>query len=472
MRRYVGAIFLYIVVISLVLRLINLNYNSPHPDEAIYQVIGLLGVFERDWGTLNASTWMAGDAHLYPSISGISAQIGGVLASRLFNIMLGIFSLFYVYRITEILTPTKKYRYLAGLIATFLVGVSAVSIYVSRLATYDMPSFFLAVAGSERLLAASLHSKDGKVFFQASLMLFLSVVFKIITGPFVALLVICSYIYNRGNKKVFYYWKRYLAMPLLIFGVFYTLINLQSYIAYLGSQVGREYISTLTILSETAKYLGIYLLVLVAGVIKMLRDGNSKLLLMLIGLSSVTLMTHIVTHRLATLDKHIYLSIVPISIIFAVGFAGITTRLKRKFGHYAVWSLACLLILVYEIVQVSTFTDWNNSTELVNYLQARVVNGEKILSQEGPPVMLGVYNQNFPANVTTFDWFQYRGNEDITSYGEAVRDGYFKYIELQPNEDWDETRKREIIDEVEESMGDIYSLAYEGNGFYLYERNY
>lgn len=465
-----GILFFLVILVSIVVRLIGIT-NSPHTDEAIYQIIGRLGVFHRDWGTLSAGLWMAGDFYIYPSVSALTSQLGGVVGSRLFNIMLGVFCLVYSYRITLMLNPYKKNAELGGLIAAFLVGVSWVSIYVSRLATYDMPSFFLILAGIERLVAGSKNSKDGKTFFQSSLLLFLGSITKIISLPVALLAILISGIAVWKNKKILFYWKRYLLAPFVIIGVFYLLINYSSYLVYFSGQVGREYAEPFSVFRGFIDYLGPYVYLYLASSFMLFYKRNLWLWLVLTSMATAILGVHFLSNRLATLDKHLYFSVVSISVMFGIALSGYYHKFEsNKLG--IILLISALGLLLFEFNKSQESFAWNSTHEVGQYLESRIIQGDKVLTQEGPPIMLALFDKNFPANITTFDWFSYRGDESLFAYEQAVKDGYFKYVEVQPDMVYPSGRKKEILGLITSSMEDIYTLTYSDGGHQIYERNY
>ncbi|MCL5432698.1 MAG: hypothetical protein M1524_01095 [Patescibacteria group bacterium] len=54
------AFLLLILTFAFVVRIININYNTAFNDEAIYVVIGRMGLFTNDWWSYGAKLWMAG----------------------------------------------------------------------------------------------------------------------------------------------------------------------------------------------------------------------------------------------------------------------------------------------------------------------------------------------------------------------------------------------------------------------------
>ena len=96
-KKIIGFLLAVILIISFLLRVVNLNYNSPFNDEAVYIVIGKMGVFGGDWFSYNAKNWMAGFPYFYPTLTALSYITGGIVGSRFLSVMFGIMSIEAVY---------------------------------------------------------------------------------------------------------------------------------------------------------------------------------------------------------------------------------------------------------------------------------------------------------------------------------------------------------------------------------------
>src|SRR3989304_10223442 len=81
-----------IAAASFLIRAVNLSYNSPFNDEAIYIVIGKMGLFGGDWTSYNAASWMAGLPFLYPPLAGVGFELGGIVGARMLSVVFGVLS--------------------------------------------------------------------------------------------------------------------------------------------------------------------------------------------------------------------------------------------------------------------------------------------------------------------------------------------------------------------------------------------
>ena len=109
-EKRLDALYLGIIITTFLIRVINLNYNSAFNDEGIYIVVGRMGLFENDWSSYGANFWMAGLPYIYPPLSALAFQTGGLIGSRLLNIFFGVFLVEEIYRLFD-----KKTNQVAGI---------------------------------------------------------------------------------------------------------------------------------------------------------------------------------------------------------------------------------------------------------------------------------------------------------------------------------------------------------------------
>src|SRR3989344_196804 len=113
----------YALFLSVIIRIcFNLAYNSPFNDEAIYIVLGKLGVFQNDWTSYDAISWASGWEYIYPAITAIAYQTYGIIGSRLLNTLFGLMMLEVSVRfITKISKAhSMKIYSIASLLVLFL----------------------------------------------------------------------------------------------------------------------------------------------------------------------------------------------------------------------------------------------------------------------------------------------------------------------------------------------------------------
>src|SRR3989344_1864897 len=122
-QRILIALTVMVFIFAFLVRFINLNYNSPFNDEAIYVVVGQSGLFLGDWVSYNAASWMAGHPYFYPSITAIAYKIGGIAQSRFVNVAFGILTLYTIYQIIIILYERGNKKLFRPFMFPFLYSI-------------------------------------------------------------------------------------------------------------------------------------------------------------------------------------------------------------------------------------------------------------------------------------------------------------------------------------------------------------
>ena len=103
MPKFYFILFFLIILASFAVRVYNLNYNSPFNDEAVYIVVGKLQIFQKDFWSYNANAWMGGNSFFYPTASALAYVSGGIVGSRLLNVLFGVLAVMEVVLILALL---------------------------------------------------------------------------------------------------------------------------------------------------------------------------------------------------------------------------------------------------------------------------------------------------------------------------------------------------------------------------------
>lgn len=471
-----------LLAIAFVLRVINLNYNSPFNDEAIYVVIGRLGLFEWDWTSYNTSSWMAGIPFFYPTLAALSYVTGGIVGARLLNIFFGVLTLEAIFMIAFFITNGSfKEKFIAGMVSASLVGGSAVSYYVSRIATYDMPSYYFLFLGIAFLFHLQKDNVNkNKWYFLSFLSLFISFGMKVTTGYFyLPPIIVLSYIMARaGKSKQIKQWKKYFLIPLLICMSLYLASHLSTVGVFFNSQVvardKADLISVLNVFADNSNYIWIFYTL---GTVGLFLKKQWKIWLILTAASLWVLAGHIVAARVPTLDKHTFLSVSFISILVGVGVVYLVKYLpKRKMlRSFVIGNFVGFIVLFWYVsyLKAQEYNHlWTDSSDVLTYLQEHTHSGDKLLTELGSTTILYTYNENHPTNVTTFDWFEYQEASGQDAYLSGVKDGYFDLIVLESQNKPKSENNKSIHQLVIENMGDLYYKSYDKEGFYIYEKQY
>jgi hypothetical protein len=470
--------FSLIVIAALAVRFINLNYNSAFNDEAIYVVLGKLGAFQGDWWTYNAQSWMAGQPFIYPTLSAMAYVTDGIVGSRALNVFFGVLEIEAIFIITYLLAKSKPQveRLTAALIAAATIGGSAVGLYVSRLATYDMLSFYLLFMGILFLLIAQLRNVNlGRWYFLAMVSILLSFFTKIVVAAYIPIIVIYSgYMARKLKGEQWHFWKVYFAGPLAICMLAFLYFNWVPLQNYIHSQAGRDdssYSKILSIYWENSKFE--WMLWAVAS-IGLFIKCQWKLWLSWTLLALVILSLHLFSRRWPTLDKHTFLSITFLFPLIGIGFSNLIFAFKLKVWRYGLASIAVTALLSFWISSYSLLPSynnlWHNANPMLTYMHDHTNTGDKVLAEVGAAAILANYDHNFPANTVTFDYFEYKHETGQPAYLHAIKDGYFSTIELDGGDSTTGLQHSSMHNIVLKNISDNYRLDYKTNNFIVYER--
>lgn len=454
------------IALAIGVRFLNIGYNTAFNDEAIYIVIGKLGLFQWDWWSYNAKSWMAGLPYIYPPLAAIASQSYGIVGARLLSVFMSILILEEVYRFTRTFyIYEKKHANLAGLIAAFFAGFAAVGLFVSRLATYDALSILLLLFSINLLVSAHTRN-DGRDYFLSALAIFFAIATKIIIAAYIPLLLMLSLAHVR-QPVIRALWARYFIAPLGILLLCLVLINADGFLMYAKSQIGREYISLSAIVAafwRNAKYA--ILLGVPAMAAGMVWGERGKIILLAAAASMIPTI-HFITHRLATLDKHSFLFIIFMSVIIG---HGISVLLYQKYLQLAGTCVLIAAALFYMRAEARYLDElehgWINADAMLAVLAEHTRLGNKVLSEQGASTILYLYNKIPPENVTTFDWMEYQGMTGEDAYLQAVRDGYFDFIEL------DGQFNPNLAAKIQPELEGKYSRVYFETPFEIYARSF
>jgi putative effector of murein hydrolase LrgA (UPF0299 family) len=466
-----------LILVTFTIRLVNLDYNTPFNDEAIYVVVGKMGIFERDWWTYNASVWIPGLQYFYPSLTAIAYTFGGIAGSRFLNVFFGVLMVEVVFFLTMFLfEKIDKKAVIAGIIAASLAGGSEISHYVSRLATYDMPSFTLLFLGLLLYQAAPFANQTGKWYFLSAVSLSLAYLTKIISGLYLPLIILYSYFAVRKHTPDLIFWKKYFLIPILAILAAFIILSFDALYTYYRSQGGLTKSTTLEVLQFVWKNTYLVWTFWLIGTAGMLLSRNFKIWAFYSFCGLMIIFFHLTSSRIQSFDKHILLLITFLSIPAGVGISNLIYLVKNKIWQiFMLFLISTLLVLywIYGVTQLGKFNhQWQNLSVVEQQLPKLVQNGDKVLVESGAAAILSIYDKNYPPNTTTFDWLDYQGVTSDEAYALAVRDGYFDVIQLEGQDKPKSERNKAINRIVRANLSTNYQLVFADQGFLLYERRF
>lgn len=479
-RKLFSTISVILFCIFFITRIINLNYNSPFGDEAIYIVIGRLGIFHGDWDSLNPLTWMGGIPYLYPSLSALFYKISGLAASRFLSVLFFIGVLFAVYKIAYLMYPGKdiKHKSIASLLSITILGISPVSFYVSRMATYDMASFFFLSLGSYFLLRSSQsRTYPGKYYFLSAILISSGFFFKYIVAVFIPMLIIFSWFSIRNRtwyrKKV---WLMYFFTPVLIFMGGFLLISYPSLITFYQTQVEADVRSGLNdVIDIFVSESNLTLIFFLIGSIGILIKKGFSQLLILSSIPAAILSIHLINSRTHTLDKHTFLAVEAFALVGGIGIAACYEMLKGKYKQ-AFKILLIIILTAYSNFSINKYEKynhlWENEHQVLSFAKDRVENHNIVLSETGATTQLYFFEKIAPMEINSFDWVVYGDYEGEEALAHGTKDGYFDTIILKNNNDSKMSRNAAYHSIVKNNTDGLYTSIFTNSHYEVLERNY
>lgn len=469
-------IFVGLIILAFGVRGLNLDYNAPFADEAIYVVMGRLGLFQWDWTSFAAGDWMAGSLFAYPPLTALAYTMGGIIGSRFLNVVFGTLTVVAVGKIAQKLAP-EAYSKLALTTTVAVMALSGIPVAVSRLATYDMPAFFLFFLSLNYLLEAlGARRRSGRLYFLSAAGLILGIFTKITVIFYAPLVLLLALILARKNgKKQNFLFRRYYLGTLLVLGSIYLLTHYQGLLSYVQTHGAVENVEIITIFEGIKDYLILLLPLWSLATFELISQKQTKLWLGLNLGAGWIIVIHMLTHRLSTLDKHLFFTYAFVAIMAGVGLAFSLQTSKRwwqKVQLTQTWAI--VLILGYaSLVQGYKYGfGWIDNGRVVEYITAKTNQDDLILSVEGPVTMMSVYDLNHPLHVTTYDWLSYRQSEGLEAYAQAMSDAYFNYVLIYQDSALISDNFREVQTAIKSNKDDSYQLVYQDQFYQLYQRRY
>jgi len=414
------------------IRAVNLNFNSPFLDEAIYINLGRQ-FWSGNWSSLSESiSWVGGFPFFYPPLAAAFFAFGGIVTSRFLNVILGVASAYLIYKFTYELFPIedKKQRLLAGIIAAALMATSAIPIVYSRQTMLDNLSIFLFLAGS-LFLARAIYEGERDSYIRSAISLFGAFLAKYIAVIYIPLLLILTlYLATRTGKKYILegifksFW-----LPLVLLTLVFVSINFESLTGFFASKTSGHSGSFFGIIWSYLKYSPLIFAASVPSIYFIIKKKATGLALILSLGALLPLFAHITIGEGSSVHQHSVFA-----LLFLLPTIGIASgSLINKYKYPAVLAIGLFIFLNFiismpKVKALETF--WPNTNEAVKFLRSDVVPGDQVLAESEDSIALGLSNKLPQENIEgPFD-FTYRNLKGVDAYQSAVNDGYFNYIEL------------------------------------------
>lgn len=449
-----------VVGIALLIRLANLSFNAPFIDEALYIVLGKKIILSHDIGS-DPFSWISGMPYLYPSLAGLSYMIGGLVGARLFSAVLGITSVWFLYRVGLQLFVGKSvsvYGRIAALLGGFFLAIEPIHGWLSRMAMMDMLAFALFLGGL-LLTIETAHDNNKLKAYLAGILFFLGFLAKYSVAlmlPVVSVWIVYRFTRHSRQRALLYT----LVIVSALVGA-YGVWKFDKLASFLNTQTFTEdtAASLITISSTIFKYTWVWLLPGAIGLWHLMKQ-NRELGILLSGIVLVPVVVHLLTLNGPTLVQNLIFSVAGLCLFAGLGFAAVISR-SRKIG-IAVTAIFILFALFNSTHKRSDLEHlWPNYDLVTDYLVEVVEPDDRILVQADDIAVLALEDVLPIEQITGPYGFSYEELKDDEAYKHAVEDGYFTYIQLDRPDSW-------FAQIIEPTLSDQYELVYQKENFVVY----
>ncbi|HLD01554.1 MAG TPA: hypothetical protein VJC10_01635 [Patescibacteria group bacterium] len=465
--KFPTGILALILLISLAIRVYNLNYNSPFLDEAQYIVLGQK-VLAGHWQESNPFSWVGGMPLFYPTLSAIFG-VFGIIGSRFFNVLLGVLSVYLIYEFTKSLrfSSNESEDKVTGFIAGSFLAILTVPIYLSRLAIYDMLSFTLFLLGivffikGLTLLKPALWQRENRfslaaIAFASS---FLAKYIVLIFLPFIVFLGLW-HIRREGMKQLKVYIK-YFIIPLGIIVGGYIIWQFNALLHFQTEQISASESQSFNIARNFFTYSLPVLIPALVGSVLLFVNKHKIIPVILLGFALITPVIHIATNNLAASVQHTFLTIIFLLPLAAYAFLSILRRWRFVGSIFLIGILVGTLSYTYLQLRILEAT-WPNTNAVMGYLKKNTTNHEKVLSSQDDVTILALPNLN-DKNITGIYMFEYKNRTGDDAYRLALNEDYFDFVLLNDHD------HQEVEKAAREALTDHYKIVYDQTPFVVYK---
>jgi len=457
----------FILLAAFLIRTVNLNYNSPFLDEAVYINLGKT-FWKGRWGELfHDISWVGGFPFFYPPLSAMFHALGGIIATRFFNVLLGVGSVFLIYRFTREIFPidSQKESRHAGLVASALFATSTIPIVFSRMATYDALLVVLFLTGVVAL-ARAVFEGERNAYMAGAVFLFLAFLAKYIALIYIPLLLLITLylaIKTASREAIGGILKSFW-VPLVLLAIVYIATTFSELRQFLATKTSEEHESALTIIWSFLKYSPIVFLAAIPSFFSMITKRVGILVTILAFGAILPLLVHLITGESQSVHQHSVFAL--IFLLPIIGAASAIVIDKYKTAGIALAVFIIIVNFVISIGQVNALsTFWPNTEKAGIFLKSNAGPGDKILAESEDPITLALSGKLAADNIEgPFD-FAYQNYEGGLAYALATRDGYFNFIELDGI-----YFTKDVVVSIEESLGKKYLLVFDDGSIKIWQR--
>lgn len=318
-------LLLLVLLYGLLVTVFDLDYNSVFIDEAYHITMGR-ELLRGD--PCPGCPFATGSPRVHPTLAGIGDVIGGIYGARIMSLLFGLMLTATVYLASAILIGESL-----GAMAAALFMFTGQTLYLSKLATYDMTAaFFLGASFCMLVLSTRAASERRRAFTIAvgSIALLAAAMTKYLLPVFMPALGLYVLLSHGWRRTILY-----CVLPIAALGALYVAFEEFRPGAIVGGQIETYRVVTVplkTIFEWAFRWIALVLLLAVFGVF---HERHGKRAAMLIGLGSPIILLHLVTRAEQSVNKNMIFALIFLVPAAALGvdyLAGVFASGTRSRG--------------------------------------------------------------------------------------------------------------------------------------------
>lgn len=286
----------------------TLNFNSPYHDEALNILMGRQILAQE---TVPGAAQNTGSVAIQPVIAALGDSAGGIWGARATGIFFGLALTATIYFSALTLLPKTQ-----SLFAAILFLLSGTTLYLSKLATYDIvAAFFLGLSFLCVLKSEQSEKHRGSLLLTSSVALFLATITKYVVAVYAPPLLLCALFSKRRLLIVSNF-----IIPFLVLTGLYVWLALYPIADVLLGSMRSVYtetqISKLQLASWAFRWVAMPYLLAVFG---FFHKEHGKTALTLTLLSTPVLLFHLLTGAEQSVNKNVIFALVFLAPAAAIG---------------------------------------------------------------------------------------------------------------------------------------------------------
>lgn len=375
-REYHYFILAFVLLCALVLTVADADYNSVFVDEAFHITVGRQLLHGE---ACPGCTYVTGSIYIHPVMVAAADSLGGLRGARFLNTLLGLAAVLFVYLTARLLFGRRT-----GLIAAVLFAFSGQTLYLMKLATYDMTAVFflslsfLLVVASQR---AQSELRVNLLLLAGTTALFLASVTKYLIPAFIPVFMLYI-VWRHGLRRTFWGSIVPLAAMLTVYYFGAVVPVKEGLLGTVEHSRASFQIPLGTLFDWMIRWIALALLLAVFG---LFRRGRGRIAFILIGMSAPILLVHLISGSEQSLNKNVIFSLVFLAPAGALGVEYLARIFSVRSENQAVRSFFTVAILLIASVYGLHNLNWlerqyPNVDPVIRFLRVNGHDGMTVVS--------------------------------------------------------------------------------------------